>query len=727
MTMSLRIFFTFCVVSSIGFTGVSAQDTPDQQYQYFSDLLDSAKLYVNDLNHEEGAKWLETCTDHYSEGMPRVVRGKYHLIRAEWLLNTWQLRDAETEFGKAIALWSSVGDSVQLAYGYSGLGTTLSAQKRYQDAIRYQIRAIDFFGVRDSSEHYSLVSNLAVSYNNAQDFGRALQHHIEVKEFFAQNGIKGKQAVVEGNIGELYRGGLKNFPRAVEHFHKAIWLNREVDQPNYLVQNYHNLGMAYLDMHSYDSAYYYIRESVDLRKKLNSRGGLAISIHGLGSYFLQTNQPDSALWAFGETIRISEENGIAPGIFYGSCGVGEVQESLGNFDKAHAAFKKAVKMADEIGSLELQEKARALLYNLYKTHNHSADALSQYEKLITIRDSVRNFQNRENLIEVKTRYETNLSEAENVALKASQQAQKMEIERQQWLVLGLSVVLLLVILATVILIWANRQRKLAYRKAVATSKELARQYETVKEQELKLTEANALKDRIFSVLGHDLRSPLANISYMLPLISAEEFRAEELTTILDHLKRDTDLSINTLHNILQWSQLQSTEVSVHHKSLEVSAVFKELRQVFESTARLKNVDLEFSGDPTTTLWVDENQFRSIATNLISNAIKFTPSGEKVEVKVSEVTKGIAFSVTDRGRGFNAEVLEKLNQRNTPLSVEGTQGEKGTGIGLQIVKDFVAAHNGEFTISSNEYGGALVTVVFPKNQDLKNQVLQKKSA
>ena len=714
MTMITRIFVTISIFFFFTSSSVSAQDEQTFTSEELKNVLDSAAFYIDSRQHERGADWLELAEAYITDESPKGIRALYSLNRAQWLLNTWQLRDAEAEFLKSIALCSELGDSLKLTSAYSGLGTTVCEQNRYQEAIRYQLQAIDYFTTRDSIKHYSLISNLAVSYNRAQDYTTALEHYLEVREFFAQNNFPGKQAVVEGNIGELYRNGLEDVPKAVDHFHKAITLNKKTNQPNFLVQNYHNIGLAYLQLEQFDSAYFYIKESVKMRTEQGSKGGLAISMHALGKYYLDTGQPDSALTAFGNTLQISNEFGIAPGVFYGSLGIGEVNELIGNYDRAFEAYKTASETADEIGSLELQEKTGLLLYNLFKKQKRPAEALQYHEQLVTIRDSVRSLQNRENLAEVRIKYETELAKAENIALKASKETQQMQLERQRWLVLGLSIVLLLVVVGSLMLIRANRLRKQAYHKSVDARKELEVQYAKVIEQEAKLNETIALKNRIFSVLGHDLRSPLANISSMLPLISDKEVTHEELTIVLAHLQRDTDLSLNTLHNILQWSQIQSNEVVIHHDHLSVKAAFADLKQVFESSARLKKVNLDFIDYSDGKIWVDENQFRSIATNLISNAIKFSPTGETVTIMVEDKSESTEFSVSDRGRGFNPDILSQINLREGRTSVEGTLGEKGTGIGLQLVRDFVEAHNGSFGISRNEYGGAIVTVSFPKN-------------
>lgn len=698
----------------VGFYPLAAQDTDGNED--LTNLLDSANYYVDSHKHDIGDSLLNLADRQITESSPKDLKAYFHLTRAKWLLNTWQLRDAENDFLNAIAIYTTLGDSSKLLNSYSGLGTTMCEQNSYHEGALYQRKALTFFkvGDQDSLSYYSLLANLAVSYNMAKEVDKALSEYLRVKAFFERNGYDGNVAVVENNIGELYRENFGNHEVAIDHYRKAAELNIAKGQDNHLVQNYHNMNIAFQGLMQYDSSYHYLKKSMVLRERVMGRGGMAISYYALGQLYMRTNKPDSAEWAFIETLTISEERGIEPGMFYGSMGLAELYESQGKTTRAASEYSTALSHAREIGSSILEAEVREKIYHFYKSNQNHKAALEHFEVLNALRDSISQNQNQSRLAEVKTRYEMDIAESENEALKARQEAQELEIERQNWFLLGLSVVLLIIVLATVFLAWANRQRKLALDKEVEAKRELELQYLKVKEQEVKLSEANELKTKIFSVLGHDLRSPLVNISSMLHLISAKEITSDELENLLGHLQLETDLSINTLQNILQWSRMQMNNSAVECKHISVRDTIRDLRQIFESSVRLKSLTLHFSDECGDDLWVDENQFKSIATNLISNAIKFSPSGSSIEVVFRSLESEVLFSVSDRGVGFDETVLNQIHAGAKPVSAKGTSGEKGTGIGLQIVRDFVAAHRGRLELSNNQHGGAAVKVYLPRN-------------
>lgn len=678
-------------------------------------LLDSAGYYVDKHQLDIGDSLLSLADKQIIDKTSKDLQAEFHFVKAKWLLNSWQLRDAEDEFLKSIAIYSVLGDSSKLLNTYSGLGTTMCEQNSYHEGALYQRKALTFFklGDQDSLSYYSLLANLAVSYNMAKEVDKALSEYLRVKSFFERNGYDGNVAVVENNIGELYRENFDNNQVAIDHYRKAAELNISTGQDNHLVQNYHNMNIAFQGLMQYDSAYHYLKKSMSLREKVMGRGGMAISYYALGQLFMRTSKPDSAEWAFNETLTISEERGIQPGMFYGSMGLAELYESLDEPTRAALEYNIALGHAQEIGSSILEVEVREKMHSFYKKNQDHRAALDHFEVLNAIRDSIDQNQNQSRLAEIKTRYEMDLAESENEALKARQEAQVLEIERQNWFLIGLSVVLLIIVLAAIFLAWANRQRKLALDKEVDARRELELQYEKVKEQEVKLSEANELKTKIFSVLGHDLRSPLVNISSMLHLISAKEITSDELENLLGHLQLETDLSINTLQNILQWSRMQMNNNVADCKNISVRDSIRDLRQIFESSARLKSVSLHFSDECGDDLWVDENQFKSIATNLISNAMKYSPVGSSIEVTFRSLEKEVMFTVSDRGEGFDESVLNQIHKGDKPKSAQGTGGEKGTGIGLQIVRDFVAAHQGRIELTNNEFGGATVSVYFPK--------------
>lgn len=697
------------------FTGLHAFASEQEvgQDSKVTQWLDSADHYLKQHQFQTTDSLLLLAEMAITEKTPRKIRGLYHFYRAHYYLNLWELQESEKEFLKSIAHYADIIDSAGLMNANAGLGTAMCEQNRYHEGALYQRKALTYFTGIDSTKYYGVLSNMAVAYSMAREDERAMTEFLEVMAYFERHNRLDRVAVIENNIGELYRDNFGEPRKAIPHYKKAAKLNVQTGQDAYLVQNYHNMSLAFKELEQLDSAYYYLKGSLDLRRKVSGKGGMAISYHALGRYFRDTGELDSAMWAYQETVAISEEMGIQPGIIHGNLGVGSVFEMKGSQGPARVAYHKALEKAQEIGAASLESGAHDMLYQFYDQVGDHESALTHFEHWNAIEDSIAEQQNRDKLTEIRVRYEMDLAETENVALRAQHEAQGLALERQSIYLVALAVILVLIGLVVVVLSKAIRQRKLALKKSLQAKEELEKQYHKLKEHEMKLAEANDLKNRIFSVLGHDLRSPLANISSMLELISAKEITSDELENVLRHLQIETDLSINTLQDILQWSRMQMDNNNINKTHLEIDKMIEDLRQIFESRARLKEIDLQFIDNCQDELWVDEHQFKSIATNLISNALKFSPNGTEVAVSFESGSEHIRFSVSDRGVGFKPEVIDQIHEGKKMESRRGTSGEKGTGIGLQIVRDFVAAHDGKISISNNQNGGATVSVSFPK--------------
>jgi signal transduction histidine kinase len=183
--------------------------------------------------------------------------------------------------------------------------------------------------------------------------------------------------------------------------------------------------------------------------------------------------------------------------------------------------------------------------------------------------------------------------------------------------------------------------------------------------------------------------------------------------MLKHLKGETNASLKTLENILQWARLQMNDNSLLVAEIDEDGIIIEIIQNFESNTEAKEIFIKYVNKSNSVLWADENQFRSIANNIIANAIKYSPLRGEIIVSFVEERDNFVFSVCDQGSGIHASVIKNLETQQELMSSYGTEGEKGTGIGLRIVKDFVHLHNGKIEFTANQPSGTIVTIYLPK--------------
>ncbi|HZH69156.1 MAG TPA: tetratricopeptide repeat-containing sensor histidine kinase, partial [Flavobacteriaceae bacterium] len=515
----------------------------------------------------------------------------------------------------------------------------------------------------------------------------------------------------------LYREYLKDFQMAKKHYRNAIAISIRNSNDYRLSQAYNNISLVFSREGIMDSAFYYLKKTKKIKEKIGDVGGLAITHNSLGSLYAQNGDFSKAIASFDETIRISEDLGIVPGLFYGNFGKGNTYMMMKSNREALIFYNRALKIAETLEDLEIRKAIHEKLFEIYKSNQNFEKALESYEKLGVIKDSLHAELMQETLSDIRIKYETNLAQQENLILREKELAQQEVIEKQNAILYILVAAVLIFVVMVIVLLRSYQQRNRAYQTLRFTSKELEQQYEKVKKQENELKIRNGLKDKIFSVLGHDLRTPMVNIMGLLDSVSKVEKNKEEFYHILNLLKNETSITLKNLQNILQWSQLQINDKVLIINEIDEDKVIKEILNSCRPLATAKEVKVSYINLKQNPFHADENQFKSIVTNLLTNAIKFSPKHSEVTVKFIEESLQFVLEITDTGSGIATSTVHNLLSGKQVIGTKGTSGEMGTGIGLSIVRDFVKLHKGQLEFMNNFPTGTIVRVCFPKEDEV----------
>lgn len=236
----------------------------------------------------------------------------------------------------------------------------------------------------------------------------------------------------------------------------------------------------------------------------------------------------------------------------------------------------------------------------------------------------------------------------------------------------------------------------------------------LKASELKLTELNQLKDKLFSIISHDLRNPLATMQSTLKLITEHHNKLDEAER--DKLQSEAQISLNNLnqllYNLLQWSRSQMNLMQFKPEKLNLHNLLENCLQVVRLNAHTKNIRIHIVAGNDLYAFADRDMLEFIVRNLLNNAIKFSYRDSDVYVKASAQGKGIRVEVLDSGIGISPNKIQKLLQINASITRRGTEKEKGTGLGLLICKDFVERNNGELKIESEPGKGSNFSFTLP---------------
>ncbi|GAB3022984.1 sensor histidine kinase [Spirosoma pulveris] len=238
---------------------------------------------------------------------------------------------------------------------------------------------------------------------------------------------------------------------------------------------------------------------------------------------------------------------------------------------------------------------------------------------------------------------------------------------------------------------------------------IQRQNSELQQANEKLNELNRVKDKLFGIIGHDLRSPIASLKTQLIGVQEGYLSPADFRQRTNQLAQLVDSVYVTLDNLLHWSMFQRSNLRAHPVETDLSEQAEMVVRLFMGDRQMKQLTLTTHYEPALVI-VDEHQIQIVIRNLLHNAIKFTPVGGRIGITTGLIDGYMGLTIQDSGVGI---AFERLNQLTNQIgSTPGTAGEKGTGLGLAICREFVTLNKGLLTIQSTQGEGTSVTICFP---------------
>lgn len=237
---------------------------------------------------------------------------------------------------------------------------------------------------------------------------------------------------------------------------------------------------------------------------------------------------------------------------------------------------------------------------------------------------------------------------------------------------------------------------------------LKKQNKLLEKQGEELALLNNTKNKLFSVLGHDLRTPANSIMGFAELISLKSESADinAIKEYSHHIYQASNMLNNLLNQILDWARLQTGKIVIHYQEIYIADIIDDVIDLMQGMIKLKNIEVETDIDKTATINCNKQMIATVIRNLISNALKFTPENGKISIKsYIENNKNLIFSIKDSGVGMDKETVDKLFKDTVIKSQRGTNNEKGTGLGLYICNGYIKMHNGEIWVESETGKGS----------------------
>jgi signal transduction histidine kinase len=236
----------------------------------------------------------------------------------------------------------------------------------------------------------------------------------------------------------------------------------------------------------------------------------------------------------------------------------------------------------------------------------------------------------------------------------------------------------------------------------------------IAEQTSELKALISTKDRLFSIIGHDLRSPIASLKGVLLLLDNQQLSREEFDELIQYLHKNVDNVHAMLENLLQWSLSQMKSMKPSLKSFDVNDIIEQTVELFKDVAKQKQINLQTNIAENLMVFADENHIRAVVRNLINNALKFTPKNGQVSINSKFKNNYVVLQITDTGIGINTDEIALIF--TNPKLKQGTLGEKGTGLGLILCQDLIKQNFGEINVRSELQTGTTFEVLIPQKAE-----------
>ena len=260
-----------------------------------------------------------------------------------------------------------------------------------------------------------------------------------------------------------------------------------------------------------------------------------------------------------------------------------------------------------------------------------------------------------------------------------------------------------------------KKENTGYQYSILKQKEeIAANEHLLKQQTEELMMLNAFKGRLFTIIAHDLKSPIYALRNLFRNMLQYDLPAEEIKGMVPEVVNELTYTTSLMENLLQWARSQMRADSIKPQVIDLSGLIVEVTRLLRLQAEAKKIKVTTSGDRSVIAFADKDMVNLILRNLLSNAIKYTPEQRSIEIGARNTDTGVEMSVRDTGTGIAPDALLKI-QSNTFYTTKGTAGESGTGLGLMLCREFAIRNGGELLIESRLEEGSLFTVKLPKGE------------
>jgi signal transduction histidine kinase len=615
------------------------------------------------------------------------------------------LKKAKSFAEDAIAISQKNDLRIGESYAHETLGALYTLSGDYITALKHDNKAFEIFSARqDSVGLASIYNSIGDDYFDIGEYDEAYHYYTQGYKIAKIKGDSLLMTISVHNWGRVFKE-LGQYDAAMDKLLISQKLSQQIHDEEGLPYSLDEIGDIQLRKKEYDAALSTLTKALRLTRKLNIQILEPRTLTKLAVIHLHKNDFDKALAYYDSTNQLHLKTNNQLGSAEVELGKANVYAKQNKLDAAIESVNKSLEMARKLNARTLEAACFNQFTKLWEKkgdYQKSLQYLKQYKQL---EDSLFSHDMQQKLLREQVLFETEHKDTQIAALQSKQDAIDEQLKRQEFIrnILVVVMALSVILLATV---YRSGQR----RRQINTL--LLQHQEEMEKRSEELERLNQVKDKFFSIISHDLRSPINALSGLLDLLDKGAVTPEELPQHIGELKIRFNHTRTLLNNLLDWTLLQMDKLNLQPTKIDLHKIVDENIQLL-SAVQTKKIKLT-NNIPTLALaFADSNTINLVMRNLMTNAIKFTNDGGEVVINATPKDNQWFVTVRDNGIGMNNEVLKILFDKTAPYTTRGTANEKGTGLGLILCKEFVEKNGGKIWVESSEGKGSTFYFTLPK--------------
>lgn len=687
--------------------------------------VDSLIAQLQTAEGEERIKILNYLATHYLFSKPGEARiynreagemlqnTAYPYGRMKQLNNSAMLAFLELDYSKAeINALEALQISKELDNPFfegavcNVLAAVLEKTGQYTRAVKYQNQGVELYKqLRDTVNWTLNLHNLAGIYGAMNHAKKHLEILLEVYEIQKKRNDQKGAALTASNLGSIYFNHEK-YDKALQFYTLGFNYYEPQNETYYALSTKHGMAKCLAQLNSPDRALQLFEEVEKEALKENLKDVLSPNYYQKARLYELTGDTERAIAEIKKSIDLEGASDAIKNYVTRLTYLSELLMSNKNYSEALKVLTQALNIAKELDSPFVQVGLHKNLAAVYEKNNDFEKATEHLKQQIVFQDSLDKRTEREKLAQLEIDYEVKEMATKNQWLENENTFNTKKIKLQR-IAIGMSILFSAVLILFLVLLF------LSGKKIRNANCKLEQQNVLLEQQSAELAEANATKDRFFSIIGHDLKNPFNAILGYLEMLQYDFDNLEnnEIRNRIAIVKNASEEAYKLLENLLMWSQNQMNKLKPVIEKINLSEVLEEELRGQKMTADKKQLKIEEQIEDGLFVMADKNMLAFIFRNIISNGIKFTPKQGEIFVAAHWEGRHIRVAIRDTGIGMSAEEQQNLFRIDSNTSRKGTENESGTGLGLVMCQAFATINNAQLHVASETNKGSTFTLLF----------------